>query len=290
MKGAITRRALLRAAGVGSAAATAMVTTLPAFADTTIVDRNGQYSSQYTPGSNRPWTGWLNAGGVGYTYVYLFSQPNTESTLLASLPVNQAVTVIGYAPGEVLAPPNPLWYNVQSSAGTGWVYSGLVADVKPVLLSAAQVAPPPGPQPGPVTLGKCLSVSISRQHLWAYDNGQTVMETDVTTGMPGHDTPTGQYSIYQIIPHFKFISPWPAGSPYWYPDSPVHYALAFLEGGYYIHDAPWRPYYGPGTNLPHLDPDGTVRAGSHGCVNTPLKPILFLASWADLGTPVLIIQ
>lgn len=70
--------------------------------------------------------------------------------------------------------------------------------------------------------------------------------------------------------------------------------MQFRSDGYYIHDAPWRPYYGPGTDLPHMDPDmdpdGTVRAGSHGCVNTQLVTIEFLAPWTPLGAPVSIID
>ncbi|MCL4545278.1 MAG: L,D-transpeptidase family protein [Chloroflexi bacterium] len=287
---AFSRRFLLRSAGALPFVAAASTLATPAFADTTIVNQNGQWVSRYTAGTNAPWTGWLSSGGVGYTYVYLFSQPNTGSVLLASLPVNQPVTVIGYAPGEVLAPPNPLWYQVRSSADMGWVYSGLLSNVAPILLPASKVAPPPGPIPGPLAQGKCISISLSRQHMWAYQNGQVFLDTDVTTGEPGHVTPTGTFTILQKVPNFKFISLWPAGSPNWYPDSPTHYAMLFRDGGYYIHDAPWRPYYGPGTDFPHLDPDGTVRSGSHGCVNTPLKPMLALAAWTDLGTPVLIID
>jgi lipoprotein-anchoring transpeptidase ErfK/SrfK len=283
------RRTFLKAAALlPFAGATASVA--PAFADTTETYQGGQEVSTYTAGSNQAWTGWASSGGVGYTYVYLFSEPNTESTQLASIPVNTPVTVIGYSPGEILAPPNPLWYNTQTPDGTGWIYSGLVTNVQPVLLPASAVAPPPGPIPGPVGTGLSIAVSLSRQHLWAYNGSSVYLDTDVTTGAPDTPTPTGLYYILAKIPNFKFISPWPAGSPLWYPDSPTHYALQFRDDGYYIHDAPWRLYNGPGTDLPHLDPDGTVRAGSHGCINTQYAPIMALASWAQVGTPVNIID
>lgn len=270
------RKFLKLAAGLPAVVLAAQA--LPAFAD-----------SSYQPGPSYGWTGYANAGGVGYTYIYLYSGPNTESTQLGSIAVNDALSVIGYATGEELAPHNPLWYNVQSAQGNGWVYSGLVSRTPPVLLSAAQVAPPPGPIPAPVGSGRSIGISLSRQWIWAYDGGSVALSAPVTTGAPDKPTPAGLYYIQAKIPNFVFRSPWAPSSPYWYPDSPTHYAMQFRTDGYYIHDAPWRPYYGPGTNLPHLDPDGTVREGSHGCVNTQLATIEFFAAWTPLGAPVRII-
>lgn len=283
------RRAFLKLAA-GMPAAVLAAQAAPALAASSIVDQNGQYVSTYTPGSVPGWTAFTSAGGVGYSYVYLYSGPSTNSTWLASVPVNQPVTVTAYSPGETLAPPNPLWYQVSTTQGTGWVYSGLISTSAPVTVPASAVAPPPGPIPGPVGSGKSIGISLSRQHLWAYDGATVAIDADVTTGAPDKPTPTGMYTIQMKIPNFKFISPWPPSSPLWYPDSPTHYALQFRYDGYYIHDAPWRPYYGPGTNFPHMDPDGTVRQGSHGCVNTQLNTIEYLANWTPLGIPVQIIN
>jgi hypothetical protein len=283
------RRTFLKVAA-GLPAALLATQAAPARADSAIVQQGGQYVSIYTAGGATGWTGYANAGGVGYSYIYLYSGPSSESTWLANIPVNQPLTVYAYAPGEILAPPNPLWYNVSAPQGSGWVYSGLVSNIPPVTLPAAMVAPPLGPIPAPVGSGRSIGVSLSRQHLWAYDGGGVAWDADVTTGEPAKPTPTGLYAIQVKIPNFKFISPFPPGSPFWYPDSPTHYALQFRTDGFYIHDAPWRPYYGPGTDLPHLDPDGTVRAGSHGCVNTQLATINFLVPWTSIGTPVRIID
>lgn len=282
------RRSFLKLAAALPAAAFA-TRAAPALAGSTITDQNGSYASSYTAGTSTGWTGYTNADGYGYQYIYLYSDPNSASTVLANVPVNQAVSVLAYAPGDILTPPNPLWYQVATAQGTGWMYSGLITRIVPVLLPAAAVALPPGPIPQPIGNGRSIGLSLSRQHLWAYDGGIAVFDADVTTGAPDKPTPTGVYYVQKKIPNFKFISPWQPSSPLWYPDSPTHYALQFREDGYYIHDAPWRPYYGPGTNTPHLDPDGTVREGSHGCVNTQLSTIQFLAPWTSLGTPVNII-
>src|SRR5438270_5001797 len=69
-------------------------------------------------------------------------------------------------------------------------------------------------------------------------------------------------------------SPWPKGSPYWYPDSKVKMVMWF-NGGDGIHDASWRSRYGPGTNGPHYDPTGED-TGTHGCVNVPYSNMVWL--------------
>lgn len=236
--------------------------------------------------------GYVYNGGVpSFTYAYLFSGPTTSAAWLANVPIGSPVMVVGASTGDELAPHNPIWYDVVAPQGGGWVYSGMITNIPPVSLTAAQVAPPPGPVPGPAGngVGRSIWISLSRQHLYAYDGTTLAYDTVVTTGDPEKPTPTGYYVIQDKIPNFVFRSPWPVGSPLWYPVSPVHYAMLFREGGYYIHDAPWRPYYGPGTNLPHLDPDGAVRAGSHGCVNVPLVAETFLFGWTPIGAPVMII-
>jgi hypothetical protein len=84
--------------------------------------------------------------------------------------------------------------------------------------------------------------------------------------------------------HFMMHSPWPEEDPRWFPDSWVNYAVLFERSGYFIHDAPWRSAYGPGTNLVYNPGVGWV--GTHGCVNVPQDAEAKLFGWADLGTPV----
>jgi lipoprotein-anchoring transpeptidase ErfK/SrfK len=55
--------------------------------------------------------------------------------------------------------------------------------------------------------------------------------------------------------------------------------MEFIGGGYFIHDAPWRSWYGPGANLYN---------GTHGCVNVPYGPMATLWSWAPIGTTVVV--
>ena len=147
--------------------------------------------------------------------------------------------------------------------------SGVIADKRVVM------CPPPPPPPPPVT--HRIVVSLSQQHLWAYDNGRLWLETDVTTGRPELPTPAGNYHIFYKTSPYEMISPWPYGSPYWYPDAWVNWVLEFIQGGYFLHDAPWRTWFGPGSEYG----DGT-----HGCVNIPNGPMLQLYNWAQLGDEV----
>ena len=157
----------------------------------------------------------------------------------------------------------------------------------PVLPPAPYFGPPPAPSGGiPHISGTVILVSVTQEWLWAYQNGVLAFATPVTTGMPQLPTPTGIFSVMDKVSDVMFYSPWPPGSPYYYSPEHVNYALLFKSGGFFIHDAPWRHCFGPGTNVPHTCPDGTQATGSHGCVNTPTSSGAWIYAWAPIGTTV----
>ena len=127
--------------------------------------------------------------------------------------------------------------------------------------------------------GKLIVISLSRQVLTAYQDGTVVLTTYVATGRPALPTPPGVYHIFAKYSPYQMISPWPYGSPYWYPNSWTNWAMEFAGGGYFIHDAPWRSWYGPGSNIYN---------GTHGCVNVPYSPMSFLWNWTPRGTTVVV--
>jgi lipoprotein-anchoring transpeptidase ErfK/SrfK len=140
----------------------------------------------------------------------------------------------------------------------------------------------------PTGAGQVVIVSLSKQQLWAYQNGQLVMTSLVTTGMPQLPTPTGTYHIMMKEANVTFYSPWPYGTQFYYSPEHINYAMLFRAGGFYIHDAPWRETFGPGTNVPHTEPDGTTATGSHGCVNMPTSTAAQLYRWIGVGATVII--
>jgi lipoprotein-anchoring transpeptidase ErfK/SrfK len=128
-------------------------------------------------------------------------------------------------------------------------------------------------------------VSLSQQKLWAYDDNRLVLTSLVTTGNHALPTPTGVFHIEGKFHPFTFRSPWPKTSPFYYPPSKTEWAMLFREGGYFIHDAPWRSAFGPGTNA-QLGTPGSNYTGTHGCINVPSNVAYQLFQWARLGTVV----
>jgi lipoprotein-anchoring transpeptidase ErfK/SrfK len=138
--------------------------------------------------------------------------------------------------------------------------------------------------------GKVIVVSLSKQTLNAYQNGQVVFSTAVLTGQPALPTPLGTYHIFSKRSPTTFHSPFPRKSRFWYPPTHINYALEFRAGGYYLHDSWWHTVYGAGTNAEHYDPAYGWQEGSHGCVSMPLNAAAWLYKWAPIGTTVKIIR
>lgn len=147
--------------------------------------------------------------------------------------------------------------------------------------------PVPRPAAGNPNLpGQVILVSLTQQWLWAYQDGKMVFATPVTTGMPYLWTPQGMFPITVKRTDQMFYSPWPPGSPFYYTPQHVNYEMLFREKGFYIHDAPWRHAFGPGTEVPHTSPDGTQETGSHGCVEVVTPAAAWLYNWAAIGATV----
>ncbi|HLJ65741.1 MAG TPA: L,D-transpeptidase family protein [Chloroflexota bacterium] len=135
---------------------------------------------------------------------------------------------------------------------------------------------------------KRIKVSLSRQQLWAYDGSSLFLTSLVTTGNKALPTPVGVFPILAKFHPFTFRSPWPKSSPFWYPPSLTQWAMLFQANGYFIHDAPWRSNFGPGSNA-QLGTPGSNYTGTHGCVNVPANVAQELYSWASIGTIVQIV-
>ncbi|HLY65499.1 MAG TPA: L,D-transpeptidase [Chloroflexota bacterium] len=150
----------------------------------------------------------------------------------------------------------------------------------------AAVAPAPTPSP-PAPPAKKIVVSLNQQKLFAYENDQVVGQTVVTTGGPRTGTPMGTFSVLEKRTNWNMTSPWPEDDWRWYAPSWVNYGLLFEASGFFIHDAPWRHNFGPGSNAQYGTPGGDF-TGTHGCVNVPLPFEHDLSNWANIGTPVII--
>jgi lipoprotein-anchoring transpeptidase ErfK/SrfK len=206
------------------------------------------------------------------TLVSVRSAPRLRAPIVTHSAIGAPVTVYAVVKGDAVSNGNRLWYRISpAKAPARYIYSQYVVD-RDQLIPAH---------------GKMILISLSGQWLFAFQDGRRLLDTPVTTGRPELPTPTGTYHVLAKYSPYEFISPWPVGSPYYYPPSMTNYALEFRADGYFIHDAPWRNVYGPGTNLPHNDPGDPF--GSHGCVNVPFPAQKKLFAWAAVGTEVKII-
>jgi L,D-transpeptidase catalytic domain len=116
-----------------------------------------------------------------------------------------------------------------------------------------------------------IVVSFLEEALRVYDNGQLVYSFLITAGRPELPPVPGLWPVMWRESHITFTSDNPPSSPYWYPPTPINYAMLYHQGGYFLHDSWWRNDYGPGTQFYHIDSSGNSSAdyGSHGCVNMP---------------------
>ena len=170
------------------------------------------------------------------------------------------------------------WYRLAN--GRGWMHSSTVQGFPPGGMARVAWTPPPVRDvPVPAAGAHRIVISIQRQHLWAFDGPQLVLDTVIGTGRPELPTLLGTYHVFYKTSPYMMVSPWPYGSPYWYASARVEYVMEFISGGYFIHDAPWRTRWGPGANL---------AAGSHGCVNVPLPVMAQLYRWTHQGDEVVV--
>jgi lipoprotein-anchoring transpeptidase ErfK/SrfK len=236
-------------------------------------------ASVHSPDAFAPLLGQLQQTAVGIqglldARVVAYDQLNdTRSTLSSAQSIGAA---LGNHPNTI----NSLAGQLSSAGDQGTLQSitSQLYQEKQSLASAIYLK-----QTVPVSynagVGKVIVVSLSRQVLTAYQDGNAVLTTLVATGRPQLPTPPGVYHIFHRYSPYLMISPWGYGSPWWYAPSWTNWAMEFIGGGYFIHDAPWRSWYGPGANLYN---------GTHGCVNVPYSPMATLWSWAPIGTTVVV--
>ncbi len=125
-----------------------------------------------------------------------------------------------------------------------------------------------------------VEVDISAQHMWYIKNGSVIFESDVVTGSPGRDTPSG---IFEILTKKRDkvlkgeIDPETGEREY---ETPVDYWARITWSGVGFHDATWQPAFGG-----ELYKQGY---GSHGCINMPYDAVATFYNLISVGNPVII--
>ena len=227
----------------------------------------------------------LVAAGAHLTSVIRGAQ-----TLATTAPLHMAAVGSWQPDGACYTPPTD--GRMISARELASSYVPGIREVAPGVYHPCQLYGLVYPQPAagaPTQSGQVILVSLSQQWLWAYQDQKLFLASPVTTGMPQLPTPRGAYNVQSKETNVTFYSLWPPGSPFYYSPEHINYAMFFRDIGYYIHDAPWRHAFGPGTQNPHTNPDGTWETGSHGCVNMPTPAAAALYAWAQVGAHVIIV-
>lgn len=121
-----------------------------------------------------------------------------------------------------------------------------------------------------------VEVSISGQHVWCYKQGECVVSCDCVSGIPGHDTYRGVFTIQWISGPMTLKGENDDGSKY---ASKVNCFMPFY-GGQGLHGSNnWRSHWGG--NIYKYN-------GSHGCVNLPDGPAWEMHNIIETGYPVVI--
>ncbi len=117
-----------------------------------------------------------------------------------------------------------------------------------------------------------VEIDYTKQHMWYYENGELVVESDVVTGNINKDngSPDGVFKIvYKDSPAVL------KGEDY---ESDVTYFMPFAYN-VGIHDASWRGGKFGGEIY--------KSSGSHGCINAPLEVADTIYKKIEVGTPVI---
>ncbi len=116
-----------------------------------------------------------------------------------------------------------------------------------------------------------LEIDYTKQHMWYYEEGQLILESDVVTGniSKGNGSPDGLFKVvYKQSPAVL------KGEDY---ESNVDYFIVFAYN-VGVHDASWRTQFGG---------EYYRTGGSHGCVNAPGDIAAQLYDTIEVDTPVI---
>lgn len=146
------------------------------------------------------------------------------------------------------------------------IYQGSILEKEPVYISRAAGK-------GSNDIGSSyVEIDLSNQHLYVFQNGAIVLETDFVSGnmsKSGCMTPPGVFGLT-----YKTRNAVLRGEDY---ETPVNYWMPF-NGNVGMHDATWRYKFGGDIYLTN---------GSHGCINLPLDMAAQIYEYVSTGFPII---
>lgn len=126
---------------------------------------------------------------------------------------------------------------------------------------------------GVSTSDKRLEVNLTEQKIYAWEGNQKVFEFFVSTGRPGYETPTGEFTVWRKVLYQAYKGGSKERGDYYYLPN-VPYSLFFANNkvakskGYAVHGAYWHNDFG-------------IKRRSSGCVNVRPEEAAKLYYWAN---------
>ena len=123
-----------------------------------------------------------------------------------------------------------------------------------------------------------IEVDLSEQHMYYYQNGSDIFESDFVSGNMSYadrQTHAGIFTLYYKKSPDVLRGTMKADGTYEY-ESEVQYWMPF-DGGIGFHDASWRDEFGG---------DIYLTGGSHGCINLPPDNAAVLYDIIQYGVPI----
>ena len=122
----------------------------------------------------------------------------------------------------------------------------------------------------PVQPEKHVLISLADQRMWVFEGNMIMQRFPVSTGVPGHRTPTGTYSVHNMSTRAYSNR---------YECYMLHWMAITRDGMYGMHGLEGTSY------LRHL---GSV--ASHGCIRLGPEDAIWLYEWAEIGIRVEIVD
>ena len=193
------------------------------------------------------------------------SGPGTDYGVQGTLEPGERVEIVGRY-GD--------WWRVAYGNGEAWVFSGVVdasgiegvpeVEGPPTKVPSSPTLIPTAAPPTAVNEERWIDVDLSEQRLRAYEGGEVVRTTLVSTGLPRTPTVQGQFRIWIKLRYDDM-----SGPDYYLEDVP--YVMYFYQG-YGLHGTFWHTNFG--------------QRMSHGCVNLPTSEAEWVFDFVDVGTLV----
>ena len=238
-------------------------------------------------GANGPQVGYDPAGiaatldGLGATLGdgrYLDGQRYAESLAEAAWSGQPLLVPVSYSPTSYTIQPGDTLLRIAWNQGMPfWRIQQANPGMDPDALPAGQALTIPAKTdllPLPVVPGKRIVISIDKQRLWAYENGEQVLKEVISTGMDRSPTQPGIFQVQTHDPN-AYASVWDLTMPNFlgiYEAWP-----GFMNG---IHGLPML------SNGRRLWANVLGQPASSGCIILDLQPAEWLYNWAEDGVVV----